>query len=205
MNYQGSGKKTQLSSRYKWHKASDFSLAAHGVQAIYITGGIRFGKPVNSVYRYGIKGDAWQEVKPMVQKRFQHSSCVLKDVLFAFGGLIDGNKSTPTIESVDLKTDEDWNLVSIPQFNRRIQAVLCKVNDSQIVVFGGKGDKNMIVFDTDRNRVVRKFDRFGGDICSNGPACYVGDGTVIAQVLEHSKSGLNLYSIVTGELVRKIL
>ena len=141
----------------------------------------------------------------MKKRRTYHSSCVLKNRLYAFGGLSDDNKSTPTIESIELTKRDEWILVDAPIFDRRIQAVLCPTFSNQVAVFGGKGNKTMAIYDLESNKVIKRFYKFRQDICSNGPACYIGDGKILAQVLEDYKSGLNLYSIDTGKLIEKVL
>ena len=55
--------------------------------AVYLTGGMaECGHCYRTVARYSVTTDKWIELPSMDQARALHSSCVVKDRLFVFGG-----------------------------------------------------------------------------------------------------------------------
>ena len=53
---------------------------------IYLSGGRSSNKPTNTVQRYNLGTEVWENVVKLNEKRDFHSSCALKEAVYVVGG-----------------------------------------------------------------------------------------------------------------------
>ena len=57
---------------------------------IYVSGGMNSrGKIVDTVVRYNINQEKWEDVAKLNMKRWNHSSCALNEAIYVVSGKID--------------------------------------------------------------------------------------------------------------------
>ena len=63
-------------------------------QLIFITGGeiLAGGDASNQAFYYEVKTDRWMRAPPMAETRYYHSSCVLGNSLYVYGGYNEDSK-----------------------------------------------------------------------------------------------------------------
>ena len=88
------------------------SLVTFRNQYIMVTGGINQKKfdVYKSVEWYDIKTNQWSNVAPLNTPRSNHSSCVLKDIIYVFCGYNGTSGWLNTIEKIDAGeyADKKW-------------------------------------------------------------------------------------------------
>ena len=95
------------------------------------------------MYFFDLTLKQWQENADMVKRRSNHSSFVLKDTLFVYGGT-ENNREQHSIEFVSVKNgiEHPWQLRKFEGSYSLGYCVskpaLCALNDHQLLIVGGK-------------------------------------------------------------------
>ena len=72
------------------------SLANYQDEELFFTGGMDADRTIhNSVYRFVLRSNKWEEAPPMNHARKFHGSCALKNKLFVFSGHEDTGENDP--------------------------------------------------------------------------------------------------------------
>lgn len=116
---------------------------------VYVTGGREDGNG-DPAYpdcdRYDVAKNKWEEMPPMNQARFSHSSCHLGAFIYVFGGTNSQKQEFNSVEklSIDakpkLKVSKQWEV--IPEVNLTALPAICghfsiPLNEKEIVILGG--------------------------------------------------------------------
>ena len=102
--------KTPLASIKKDRVA--FVVTNYRARVLYVTGGCDFDTVQGSVFLFNLNDNKWSEGHPLAQPRYSHSSCVLSDRLYVFGGRVLSKQPLSSIEILDIQKAE-WNIVDI--------------------------------------------------------------------------------------------
>ena len=108
---------------------------------IFVIGGWR----LKSMDRFSIEGNTWSTAPPMNQERDRHSSCVLGDKIYSFGGE-DSNGYLSSIEGIDCGAvvggeSAQWETLQLANDSHTIQprtgAIMTPIGTSHILIAGG--------------------------------------------------------------------
>ena len=113
-----------------------FAVAMHNNQLVYLTGGTVEAAKQASIFR--ITENTWEETKPMMYGRFNHSSICLNEFVYVFGGF--GNDGY--IERMRAGSKERWAVCYEPSddLTKRSHSAVTVINSNHIAVFGGARD-----------------------------------------------------------------
>ena len=118
-----------------------FSVSAV-VNSIIVAGGILDGRIINNVWRFDSLRRVWHEITPLSHPRAKHSSAVLNDLLYIFGGVTYASNfevvDQGCIECYDpsLRT---WSIVGHSSFPRT-QSRIVPYNNTLVEVGGLQGE-----------------------------------------------------------------
>ena len=74
---------------------------------IYVSGGRSSdGNGLDTVMRFNINTEVWEDVESLNTKRSQHSSCTLKESIYVVGGLTEPFAPIKTIEKLDVNRSQ---------------------------------------------------------------------------------------------------
>ena len=90
--------------------ANNFSLAVQNRRYVCISGGINdnLNQPLKKVTILDTVNHRETDLPDLNQERFCHSSIVLADSLFVFGGMINSSEYSETIECLTLQSNKAW-------------------------------------------------------------------------------------------------
>ncbi|KAH3809199.1 kelch-like protein 24 [Dreissena polymorpha] len=118
-----------------------FSVSAV-VNCIIVAGGILDGRIIDSVWKFDTRGREWHEISHMTQPRAKHSSAVLYDRLYIFGGVT----FTANFDMVDQGCIEcfdpaknQWTVVGHSLFPRTLSKIV-PIGNLLVEVGGLQGD-----------------------------------------------------------------
>ena len=166
-----------------------FSLANYKDQSIYVIGGRVQGTGVSeSVLVFDLEIHDFKESASLNHARWDSSSTVAGETIYVFGGF--NGTYLDTIEALDVSSPSSkWEMIHSMNYTARSSAVVCSLSDDHILICGGFGEKDVLVFDT-KTRITRKVTdapvTFNNH--SNNQAYIERDGVVLAHV-EIEKKG----------------
>ena len=85
--------------------------------------------------KFDIRKNLWSEEPSLNKPRNSHSSCVLNDRLYVFGGY--RSKYLSSVEVFDIVKRNTWSLIELPNIEPRAMAIFCPVSETQIIIIGG--------------------------------------------------------------------
>ena len=122
---------------------------------IIISGGFVDDKRVDI---FDVALNEFRTAPPLNYGRWEHSTCCQSEKVFVVGGLGIRSQIMP-IESLNIYTDQAWSVIAEScELLRREKSAITAVNDTHIVIFGGKRDQKLlndgVVLDT-RNGTLK--------------------------------------------------
>ena len=109
-------------------------------QRYIIASGTRLSNEINTVERYDIQNDSWEELPSLNIGRYRHGSCALLSSVYVFCGMDWNANKVSSIEILNtdnLNTQEGWRLLEMPILGERIYPGVQALNMNQIVILGG--------------------------------------------------------------------
>ena len=98
-----------------------------------LTGGF-YGSCSELTSSYCIHEDQWKSEPDLKIARLKHSSCILGERIFVLGG-----EHEVSVESLKVGAAQLWEIIATSsQFGERRYPALAKLNQHQIVCFGGR-------------------------------------------------------------------
>lgn len=125
---------------------ANFSLAYDGQRYIYVSGGwaeklfgLRRSKDQDSVLKYDTVNDAWSSIQSLSQSRHSHSSLVLAQKLYVFGGFAGrGDVWQDSLEVLDLQVQNSaWKLIQHDDQFNTFECSIGSISDHEIIIIGG--------------------------------------------------------------------
>mmetsp|Transcript_11287 Transcript_11287/g.15198 ORF Transcript_11287/g.15198 Transcript_11287/m.15198 type:complete len:192 (-) Transcript_11287:247-822(-) len=127
------------------NKRESFGLACWRKELIVVSGGFKslamgMGAHLSSVLAYNILADSWESKPDLNRSRCWHSSCILADKVYVFGG---DNKGTArdSIELLDLiSSTSRWQIAASSLTTPRERVAVGTINDREIAILGGRSN-----------------------------------------------------------------
>ena len=139
-DWDGKVKTQELKARFTQH-LNGFQLSKYQGTFIYITGGRNPINPVRSVLVYDTSSDSIDKNQPELNiARCKHSSAIVGNKLFIFGGIDQDYYQLDSLELLDLtysKEDRVWDLIRLQGITARSDAIMSSVGNDQILIIGG--------------------------------------------------------------------
>jgi N-acetylneuraminic acid mutarotase len=110
---------------------SCFACAING--AVYVAGGYDGSRKMDSVVKYDLLLDKWNEVAPMPTRRMSMNGFVLDKCMFVVGGLGSGDTTLDVVEKYDPRTNK-WSFPA-PLNDKRRKFAACVVKPPPIDLF----------------------------------------------------------------------
>ena len=131
--------------------------------------------------------------------RKSHSSCVLNQHLYVFGGK---NRFDPlnSIEKLDL-INQTWSLIKVREINERSHCIATPLNSRSVMICGGFCNETLtkldtgFIFDTFRGEVTSTLPTLPFAFSSAWPSTIVRPGWVVALVEDEENYDIKLVSL----------
>ena len=131
-DWDGKVKTQELKARFTQH-LNGFQLSKYQGTFIYITGGRNPINPVRSVLVYDTSSDSIDKNQPELNiARCKHSSAIVGNKLFIFGGIDQDYYQLDSLELLDLtysKEDRVWDLIRLQGITARSDAIMSSVGN----------------------------------------------------------------------------
>ena len=112
-------------------------MVLHKNRWIYIISGWNgIDAMVDNVDCFDLHTRQFTEMPSLNVARNRHSATIIDGNIYVVGGLV--NKALNTIERLEIsKNSQFWTIFTIEGFSARCRAVVCRLNDSEMVIAGG--------------------------------------------------------------------
>lgn len=142
-----------------WQEKPSLAIARRGHSAhiindtLYVVGGERKWKEIDSLVSYNIQDELWAEREPLSIERSFHASCVYDKKIFVFGGFTsngiedDGSTHTKKVSSVEVYDPVTNQWAAMSSMSKANWGMSCvTVNDLIYVIGGAENERGYMVY-----------------------------------------------------------
>ena len=120
------------------------SVTLHMNRWLYVVGGTDGEDYLKTAICLDLQTSQFTEAPSLNIARYQHSATVLGGCLYIIGGY-GGESQLDTIEKLDIvNSGMVWNIFTTPGFTARQNAIVCTINNTQMLVAGGYYNENLL-------------------------------------------------------------
>ena len=117
-----------------------FELANHRNNTIYLSGGWGTTGYTNAVVAYELADESTKTIQALNVPRSAHTSCILADKLFVFGGIDSSIAHIGLIEVLDITNlAKGWELIKEPPIPGGLRPLMTAINETELLMVGGMG------------------------------------------------------------------
>ncbi|XP_055356149.1 calcium/calmodulin-dependent protein kinase type II subunit gamma-like [Paramacrobiotus metropolitanus] len=102
-----------------WQQDREYFAMAVVSGHIYIMGGMLRDATLDfpataDCIRLKLGCTTWEKIEPLLQPKWRHAACVIKDRIYICGGMNTEDENAVTIEAYDTSADAGWSTVNLP-------------------------------------------------------------------------------------------